>query len=285
MLLPLSGEAQLGADPVRPDRERLILPLGDDGLYLALPGSVGGVYRVQQTEMPVVTTDNAADVDVKTQPSFGSFYLQPSLLWTPGGDWSLVKLSIELRGTGYLGTQSGLLNADPRRHEQRRAEALMVDQSYALTVHRHFGLLAGLVRPHYGLGLSVTVGAHQIRTRFVNHLTALRLSVIVYRLQAAWAPKPLRKRAAGTALYSAADSVSPIAISLAADLVETDDTAVRADGDVASQVALGLRMQSDNYSGALAVARRHQTHHEGGETSVTSASVHVDSTWAIKVGP
>ena len=55
----------------------------------------------------------------------------------------------------------------------------MVDQSYALAVHRHFGLLAGLVRPHYGLGLVSTVGAHQIRTRFVNHLTALRLSVIV----------------------------------------------------------------------------------------------------------
>ncbi len=283
--LPGSLHAQLGSDRVAPDPERLYIPLGD-GLYVGLIGESRGLIQTSTPTSRISSTEAPEVREVSIDSSRALVRLQPSLNWAPGGAFRLLKLAMDLQySTRLSDTASPLFDADPWTLDEQQLGELNLTQSYGLLVHERYALLAGLVRPQFGLGLAANGGGqHRPHSVRASPYGIGRAGDRVLRAQVSWMPAPAGKRDSTMNGHWESDAVIPLGLSVATDRVYVDDNARSTEGDDARQYSVGVRVEINNMLATLAALYRQQTHAEGGETAVRSLLGHLDSAWSIPHG-
>lgn len=265
VLLPAAvAHAQLG-EPIEPDIERVVLPIGPTAA-VALPGSwrlwgghIGGIAVVAEDAAVGETAGEATLLESRLR-------LQPALVVQGRGAVKLWRLATDAELHVTLGDNQPPtgLEADERWRFRGDQPVLRFTRLYALAAGEHFVAKLGLDRSHFGLGLLANAGedAPEGLTR-QSPFGIGRLGDRVLRAQATVLPHGLVAGATpGDGLKA------PLAIALAADAIIDDDTADWFAGDRALQVLGGVFSQFDGGHFGGGLAHRRQTHDDGGETVV-----------------
>jgi len=257
-----SASAQIGADAIEPDAERLIVPLGTQ-LFLALPGH----FKYASETVPDIDVSTASSPDsltVETHYSALNIRIQPALFFQPNFAVNLVKLAVDADFQVPLGTRIdplltiGASDTLPDTSSNGRAR---LSQSYLLVMHDYFAVTAGLVRSHFGLGSLANSGNapayHSIETAPHSFRQG---GDRLWRAQAVVFPLGL--------VNSKNTTRVPLAILTAVDAVHADDTTVPDSDDDTRQWVIGFVTQWTTGSFSTGYIRRFQAHSEGGDTDV-----------------
>lgn len=281
LVLCLSGPAaaQLGSDPVLPDPQRAALPLGIDGA-LALPGSL----RLAATLEPgvkVASDDPQVPEAIGDEVAFEArLRFRPALvLQTPKGLFRLWRAAAD--GELHVAVHEAAFNQalDPIEEARAAAPEFRLTQAYLFAQGEHLAMQLGLVRAHFGLGLLANGGEDA-------PLGPSRQSPFGYGRQG--------DRVARISVYGLPQGIvaepdaaprAPIAVALAADAIIDDDQARWTAGDRAWQVLSGVFASPKNAAIGAGAAYRHQTHADGGETTVTIVLVSARGDLPVAGGP
>ncbi len=260
-ILAAGAQAQVGAESVMLDPERLMLNLGRSA-GVGLPGSlrvVGG-----RSDGFAVSSEDAEVGEETPADDFGLARLrvQPAMLLT-NTPFKLVRLALDaefdlpITGTG---TPEGL---EEEQRLQTRETEFRLSQAYVLLGFGVGAFKVGLARSGFGMGLVANPGEDApFGSVEQSPFGFARAADRVARLQLALFPMAPRVVGDGT-------SAQPLTLAATTDIIIDDDRATWADGDRAFQFSGAALLHLGDVRAGLGVVSRFQEHEEGGETDLT----------------
>ncbi|MEE2756256.1 MAG: hypothetical protein VYA30_06330 [Myxococcota bacterium] len=266
----------MGSDPLAPNPNRLLVPLGEKSL-LTLSGATRFLYQTldnsgfdsSQSQGPTADTLKHGETRLRLQPTY---YLMPSR------GIRLVKLSAELEFNWRAIATPNLLAEADSSYASTSDALFALNQAYSLIAHEYFVAMAGLTRSEFGLGLLANGGidgpVHSIRT---NPYGGRARGDRNMRVQVAYLPFGSRQQKTGVS--------APLALTLLGDRVYKDDSTDWEKGDETTQYGGGLFGTFEGGQFGAVVLHRQQVHQEGGETSAMAYIGTFSYDWAIEAQP